>query len=435
MSSDALGEVIENWNRLYCSIEHQRQEVLKYKIRHYDRLIESTLRERNKVMSNFNLLIDDLKKNMSNMDVRNLNTMELLMEKTNFMSLQKRLQVFQNIRQEITEQQKEEGRMQELYNDILELWGREGQQVIKNLVADLLLAFAKSGVRFMTSIFLNFLIMGQPGIGKTRYATLIAPLLGNLGILVYGDVNIVSRQDFVGQFVGDTAIKTEDLLFNNLEKALVIDEAYLLGGYGQKGDYGAEAIGAMVNFLDKNKGMIVIFALGYPEAMQEYFLNVNAGMPRRFPFKITLTEYSAEELQEILLTMIQSGGLEHVEKLPNSELFARAVEEGLFVNQAGDMENIASILVRRILSSGGRAVTESALVYAMNEYLMSTGELQKHPVLMEEMEEKAMMDITVHERARTKFQLSNPECAGKRQSPRIVEKGEEMRRKRRRGPA
>ncbi|GAH10958.1 unnamed protein product, partial [marine sediment metagenome] len=56
----------------------------------------------------------------------------------------------------------------------------------------------------------------------------INPVMSNLEPKKFDLIRIVSREDFVAGFVGQTAIKTEKLLKDSIGKVLFIDEAYSL---------------------------------------------------------------------------------------------------------------------------------------------------------------------------------------------------------------
>jgi len=152
-------------------------------------------------------------------------------------------------------------------------------------------------------------------------------------------------------------------------------------------------------------------ALGYEQEMYTYFLGVNPGMSRRFPFKLVMEAYNVDQLRSILLSMIQQSGLEQISQLPASPLFDQMIQNGIFANQAGDMENLASIVVRRILASGGRPMTEALLLYCTYEYLADgRSEARLPKTLVESLKLAAERDIADHIAYRREFQLNAAEC-------------------------
>lgn len=156
----------------------------------------------------------------------------------------------------------------------------------------------------------NYILMGNPGVGKTRIARLIGDLLGKLGIFVFDDYLEVARADFVAQYVGQTAPKTRALLSSSVERVIFLDEAYALTTYDTKkappvlNDYSAEAVSELLTFLSNNVGSTCFIAAGYEDKMMEEFLQANEGLDRRFNQKIWLDDYAPAELLRIYLTSL-----------------------------------------------------------------------------------------------------------------------------------
>lgn len=409
--SASLEDILSNWDRLSCRLASQRRNVLFAKLEIYEDALNQLVEERQRIVTDFTDLINNLKTSIRAND-NQFNAVELLFEKTPFLSTQKRLhdvEVLVNaIHSRLSKEQDEEDN-KDLYYRIQDLSMVPGQESIKSVVSDFILAFAKGGASYALREYMNFLLLGPPGIGKTRFATLIAKILGSLGILVDGTVTIVSRTDFVGQYVGDTAIKTHNLLSSNLEKCLIVDEAYLLG-QEEKNSFGHEAIGAMVNFLDKHRGQSVIMALGYETDMERYFLGVNPGMTRRFPLRISLQSYNVAQLRNILSIMLKESGIQ--DEVPTSETFDALMEKGYFKDQAGDMENLAAFITRRIYSGGGRVLTEGLLLGVVLQYLLTKDRniFVKEPQLEDTLKLYWEEDRVFDEQARRKYQTEGPQC-------------------------
>jgi hypothetical protein len=236
---------------------------------------------------------------------------------------------------------------------------------------------------------LNFLLMGPAGSGKTRFADLIADVLKNTGLLLSSaPKDVISKPELVGQFLGETAPKTKARLFANLENVIFLDEAYTLTQRDSKGDwdpYGYEAIGEIINFLDKNKGSVALIAAGYQGEMLNKFLAINQGQKRRFPHQFVLPDYSAAELVALLCYFIEKNGKlrRPVVDVGASEKMQEFLENPrnkreLFPNSAGDMENFATIASRllswkrRAPGMEGAMLTEADLFNIMQVYCIST---------------------------------------------------------------
>lgn len=153
----------------------------------------------------------------------------------------------------------------------------------------------------------NFILMGNPGTGKTRMARSIAKVLGTMGIFVYDLPQEVYRSDFVADYEGQTAGKTRRLLEGNIEKAIFLDEAYMLTTWDRQKDppmptsYSSEATGELLTFLENNVGSTCFIAAGYEDKMLEDFLMSNPGLKRRFTQYIYIDDYKPQELERIYL--------------------------------------------------------------------------------------------------------------------------------------
>lgn len=146
---------------------------------------------------------------------------------------------------------------------------------------------------------------GNPGTGKTTVARLRAELLYSLGLGGSRYIEI-SRENMVGQFIGQTEKNMVDL-FNSAD-VVFIDEAYNLAGEkGDKKDYGNRVIDALITTLENRREELAVFFAGYPEEMR-HFISANPGLQSRITHYQHLADYTGEQLGQILDNMLEKNG-------------------------------------------------------------------------------------------------------------------------------
>ncbi len=151
----------------------------------------------------------------------------------------------------------------------------------------------------------HIVLVGNPGTGKTTVARLLGSIYSALGVLERGHVVEVARSDLVAGYVGQTAMKTTEVVESARGGVLFIDEAYSLDRDGA--DYGAEAIATLVKLMEDHRDELVVIVAGYPDEMEE-FIKSNPGLRSRFKKTIHFPDYSNEELLEIFEKMCSAAG-------------------------------------------------------------------------------------------------------------------------------
>lgn len=156
----------------------------------------------------------------------------------------------------------------------------------------------KQGLKADDNISLNSVFLGNPGTGKTTIARLLGDIFRAMGILNKGHVVEVDRSSLVGQYIGETAQKTEKAVKAALGGVLFIDEAYTLIKKGATNDFGQEAIDVILKRMEDKKGEFIVVAAGYPEEMKS-FISSNPGLQSRFTNEFIFDDYTPEELLKI----------------------------------------------------------------------------------------------------------------------------------------
>lgn len=157
-------------------------------------------------------------------------------------------------------------------------------------------------------ITFHLVFTGRPGTGKTMVARILGEVFAALGTLPEGQLVETDRSGLVGGYVGQTALKTTDVLRSALGGILFIDEAYALAGRGEN-DFGTEAIETLLKTMEDHRAELIVIVAGY-KAEMDTFLNANPGLRSRFTRYINFPDYSAGELLAIFSAMVSAEGFD-----------------------------------------------------------------------------------------------------------------------------
>lgn len=141
----------------------------------------------------------------------------------------------------------------------------------------------------------HLVFVGNPGTGKTTVARLVGQIYASLGVLSKGQLIETDRSGLVAGYLGQTALKTQEVITSALGGVLFIDEAYSLNG----DQYGMESINTLVKAIEDHRDDLVVIVAGYPLPMAEFISN-NPGLTSRFRTTIEFEDYSDDEITDIL---------------------------------------------------------------------------------------------------------------------------------------
>lgn len=163
----------------------------------------------------------------------------------------------------------------------------------------------EQGVEDASGFSLHSVAVGNPGTGKTTVMRLLGKIYHKLGLLSKGHVLEVDRVDLVGEYIGQTAPKTQKQIDEARGGILFIDEAYSLARSGEDSrDYGKEVVELLIKEMSDGSGDIAIFVAGYPKEMNA-FIESNPGLKSRFSQYFIFDDYLPEELYDISLSIAE----------------------------------------------------------------------------------------------------------------------------------
>jgi len=227
--------------------------------------------------------------------------------------------------------------------------------------------------------YLHTLLLGAPGTGKTTVAKIIGKIYQGMGILSDSGVfKIAHRDDFIAEYLGQTAIKTKKLLKSCIGGVLFIDEVYSLAPTRSDRDsFAKEALDTLTAFLSEHKNDFCCIAAGYEDDVRNCFFGMNKGLERRFTWVHKIEKYTAKHLSEIFMKMVGEIKWDIAFEVKDVENIIDK-NPALFTNAGGDIETFISkckmMHSRRVFSLG----IEHKFILTKNDLESTVEYLKRH---------------------------------------------------------
>lgn len=266
----------------------------------YKKLVEA-YRNRNEHFGNarfVNGVIEESKQNMALRLMKNKNIKRLSKVKLSTIEIEDVKKAFSKDTKQRVKLPIDEALLQDALTQLHDLVGLDNIKKEVDEMAKLVRYYREIGKDISRAFSLHTVFKGNPGTGKTTIARLIVQIYKSLGILERGQLIEVDRKDLVAGFVGQTAIKTGEMIDKAMGGGLFIDEAYALNA----SQFGKEAIETLLKLMEDHRGEFMVIVAGYPKEMSE-FLEANPGLLSRFDKQFNFPDYKESELLEIVTMM------------------------------------------------------------------------------------------------------------------------------------
>lgn len=209
---------------------------------------------------------------------------------------------------------------------------------------------ARRGLRD-EDLMVHMVFSGNPGTGKTTVARILGRLFREIGFLERGHLVETDRAGLVGQYIGSTALKTQEKIQQALGGVLFVDEAYaLVRGDSQK-DFGLEAVDTLIKAMEDHRDNLTVIFAGYTHEMRR-LMESNPGLPSRVRFVVEFPDYKDDELMAIFKQLLAR---RDYTLSPQAEPVARLAIESLDAER-GNARLVRNLVEDVIMRKAGRLV-------------------------------------------------------------------------------
>jgi SpoVK/Ycf46/Vps4 family AAA+-type ATPase len=187
---------------------------------------------------------------------------------------------------------------------LIELNNMIGMKEVKTNIVEQIIYFIQE-LHSNSHDFMHTVIYGPPGTGKTEIAKIMGKIFSNIGLLSKNIFKKVTRSDLIAGYVGQTALKTKDVIKESIGGVLFIDEAYALGNSEKKDTFSKECLDTLCEALSDHKQDLMVIIAGYENELNKCFFNYNQGLESRFAWRFKTEEYSGKDLYDIFIKKVK----------------------------------------------------------------------------------------------------------------------------------
>ena len=236
----------------------------------------------------------------------------------------------------------------EIFEELDSLVGlQKVKKMLRELVDLISLKEKSKDILNIKSINLHMVFLGNPGTGKTTVARIVSKILYNLKYIKQDKLLEVTSKDLVAEYVGQTSIKTANVLQKALGGVLFIDEAYsLASGKGEGNSFNEEAVATLIQGMENNRDNLVVIFAGYTKEMQD-FLNLNSGIVSRIGYTVEFEDYTVDELWQIFNQMMTKAGF--VVSKEAEEKVKKIIEENKGAKNFGNARFVRNVYEKSII--------------------------------------------------------------------------------------
>lgn len=216
------------------------------------------------------------------------------------------------------------GALHNIRRPLIELNNMIGMASLKQNIVDQICYFlqnlhiSRKNDKVNSNDYMHTVIYGPPGTGKTEVAKIIGNIFSRLGILKKNKFRKVTRADLIAGYLGQTALKTKDVIKDCLGGVLFIDEAYALGNEEKRDSFSKECLDTLCEALSDHKDNLMVIIAGYEKELKNCFFNFNEGLESRFTWRFKVDDYNSDELKQIFEKKVRDHGWVLKETIPTS---------------------------------------------------------------------------------------------------------------------